>query len=397
MIGELINFNQDEISPVIIKVIGVGGGGGNAVGYMLQQGIRDVDFVVCNTDRQVLAASQVVKQIQLGKQLTKGGGAGNRPELGEAAAYESLEEIQAMLRENTKMAFITATMGGGTGTGAAPVIAKTAKEMKILTVGVVTFPMRLDGPKRIKQAQEGIKRMQEYVDALIVIDNEKIWQLYGSQTQGAAFDKANDVLKIAVKGIAEIITLSGYINVDFADVTTVMTNSHMAIMGAARASGNDRAGRVIAEALNSPLLNKSDISGAQNILLNITSGIDDDEISVDELTEITSYVIDQVGDTASVIWGVGMDESLGGEISVTIIATGFPFTEIDEMATPFDRTNPEGAEKTPTSHNESMIDYVATQLSESDVPLQPDLSAEDIRKLKITPAYTRRHMKVDKV
>jgi cell division protein FtsZ len=391
MIDGLINFNEDEVSPTIIKVIGVGGGGGNAVEYMCRQGIHDVDFVVCNTDQQVLADCEVPQQIQLGKLLTQGGGAGNCPEKGEAAAYESLEEIQAMLRANTKMVFITATMGGGTGTGAAPVIAKTAKEMGILTVGVVTIPMRLDGPKRVRQAREGIKRMQDYVDALIVIDNEKIKKIYGMQTLTAAFDKANDVLKIAVKGIAEIVTLPGYVNVDFADVTTVVSDSNMAIVGAARVSGTDRASRVIAEALNSPLLNKNDISGARNILLNIMSGVDDDEISMDELTKITSYVIDRVGDTASVIWGVGTDESLKGELSVTIIATGFPFTEVDEMF-PVD-----GPADDPVLPPEPVGEEPADMLKEEDVPLQPDLLPEKIHELKVTPAYTRRHVKVDKI
>ncbi|MDR0765719.1 MAG: cell division protein FtsZ [Odoribacteraceae bacterium] len=397
MKDRLINFIQDETSPVIIKVIGVGGGGGNAVAYMSEEGIHDVDFVACNTDSQALQGlPDIVKCIQLGQSLTGGEGAGNNPERGEAAALESLEEIESMLRENTKMAFITATMGGGTGTGAAPVIAKAAKEMNILTVGVVTFPMRSDGPKRVKQAHEGIKRMQEHVDALLVIDNEKICSLYGSRTQTDAFNKANDVLKVAVKGIAEIITLPGYINVDFSDVKTVLTNSRMAIMGAAKASGKGRAERVIAEALNSPLLNISDLSDANDILLSISSGIDDNEISVPELITITSYMTDRVGDV-SVIWGVGMDETLGEDLSVTIIATGFPFTEVDDAPVNIPGMDSGTAREETYQNNDSVIDYAGMILKKPDVSLQPDLTVEEIRELKMTPAYTRRRIKVNKI
>jgi cell division protein FtsZ len=386
---------MDEVSPTIIKVIGVGGGGGNAVRYMYEQGIRDVDFVICNTDKQVLADNPVTWQIQLGVELTNGLGAGNCPSVGEAAANESMEEIRAMLATNTRMAFITATMGGGTGTGASPVIARVAKEMGILTVGVVTIPSRLDGPQRLAQAHDGIKRLQEHVDAMIVIDNEKIRHIYSAETLSSAFAKANDVLKIAVKGIAEIITLPGYVNVDFADVVTVMTESNMMIIGAARESGADRANRVIAQALNSPLLNKSDISGAKNILLNITSGVEDDEITMDEMTEITSYVIDKVGDTASVIWGVGTDEALGGNLSVTIIATGFPFTEVDEMFEMYAATDAVPPRKTTIPNGAT--DYVEILLKESDVLLRENLTPDQVEELKVVPAYKRRHVKVTEI
>lgn len=267
MIDGLVNFNLDEVSPTIIKVIGVGGGGGNAVEYMYAKGICDVDFVVCNTDAQILENSPVPVKIQLGVELTEGHGAGNNPEIGAKSAEENLEEITRMLKKNTRMAFITAAMGGGTGTGAAPVIAKLAKEMGILTVGIVSIPARFEGPKRLNQAREGLRQLKDHVDCLIVIDNEKIKRIYGSQTISAAFAKANDVLNIAAKGIAEVITLPGYINVDFADVKTVMTDSGVAIMGAAQASGEDRARRAITEALDSPLLNNNDIRGAKNILL----------------------------------------------------------------------------------------------------------------------------------
>ena len=401
MVDGLINFNQFEITTPIIKVIGVGGGGGNAVEYMYRQGICDVDFVLCNTDSQILEHSPIPTIIQLGKTLTEGRGAGNRPELGEAAANESIDEIRELLSTNTKMVFITAAMGGGTGTGAAPVIAKVAKDMGLLTVGIVTIPSRFEGPKRLDQAREGVKKLKEHVDSLIIIDNEKIQRIFGSQTLSSAFAKANDVLNIAAKGIAEIITLPGYINVDFADVRTVMTDSGIAIMGAARASGEDRAKRVIADALNSPLLNKSDILGASDILLNITSGTD--EITMDEMSEITNYVIKEVGDNAAIIWGVGTDEALGDAISVTVIATGFPMEDVENtFTTPLKGVVPGGdsSEAVDAARTkkikDGVKDYVQVILKESEVVLQPDLSPEKVEELATTPAYTRRHLKIDR-
>lgn len=327
MVDGFINFNLNEKTPTIIKVIGVGGGGGNAVEYMYDKGICDVDFVICNTDYQALQNSPIPYKIQLGKELTQGHGAGNNPSMGEKSAQESLDDIEALLRKDTKMAFITAAMGGGTGTGAAPVIAKLSKDMGILTVGIVSVPARFEGPKRLDQARDGLKKLKDQVDCLIVIDNEKIKSIYGSQTISAAFAKANDVLNIAAKGIAEIITLPGYINVDFADVRTVMTDSGVAIMGAAQASGEDRAIRAVTDALESPLLNNNDILGAKDILLNITSGTD--EITMDEMSQITSHIIRKVGNNAAVIWGVGTDLNLGNAISVTIIATGFPTGDVE--------------------------------------------------------------------
>lgn len=371
MIDGLVNFNLDEISPTIIKVIGVGGGGGNAVEYMYSKGICDVDFVVCNTDAQILENSPVPMKIQLGVTLTEGHGAGNNPEIGAKSAEESLDEIKGMLRKNTRMAFITAAMGGGTGTGAAPVIARLAKEMGILTVGIVSIPARFEGPKRLNQAREGLRLLKDNVDCLIVIDNEKIKRIYGSQTISAAFAKANDVLNIAAKGIAEVITLPGYINVDFADVKTVMTNSGVAIMGAAQACGEDRAKRAITEALDSPLLNNNDIRGAKDILLNITSGTD--EVTMNEMTEITSIIIHRVGDSAAVIWGVGTDESLGNAISVTVIATGFPKDDI-EILDEHPERNPEDG----------------LMLREEEVVLKPNLTPEEIEELKTVPAFERR-------
>ncbi|MDL2231740.1 cell division protein FtsZ [Porphyromonadaceae bacterium OttesenSCG-928-L07] len=367
MIDGFVNFDIDGESHAIIKVIGVGGGGGNAVEYMYSKGIRDVEFVLCNTETQVLENTQIPNRIQLGKNLTEGLGAGNNPEVGAKSAEESLEEIKSMLLKHTKMVFVTAAMGGGTGTGAAPIIAKQAKDNGILTVGIVTVPARFEGPKRLNQAKEGLRQMRDNVDCLIIIDNEKIKNIYGSQELSAAFAKANDVLNTAAKGIAEIITLPGYINVDFADVKTVMTDSGVAIMGAAKASGEDRAKKVITEALDSPLLNNNDIRGAQHILLNITSGTN--EITMNEMSEITSIIVNRVGESAAVIWGVGMDEALGDAISVTIIATGFPNGDIDVL------------------DKESVAPPQATL---KDVALKPEMSATEIEKLENTPAFGRR-------
>lgn len=376
MVDGVINFNLNEKTPTIIKVIGVGGGGGNAVEYMYDKGICDVDFVICNTDYQALRNSPIPCKVQLGKELTSGHGAGNNPLMGEKSAQESLADIEALLKKDTKMAFITAAMGGGTGTGAAPVIAKLSKDMGILTVGIVSVPARFEGPKRLDQARDGLRKLKDHVDCLIVIDNEKIKSIYGSQTISAAFAKANDVLNIAAKGIAEIITLPGYINVDFADVRTVMTDSGVAIMGAAQASGEDRAIRAITEALESPLLNNNDILGAKDILLNITSGTD--EITMDEMSQITSHIIRKVGNNAAVIWGVGTDLNLGDAISVTIIATGFPSGDIDIL------------DKDVAGQGVAQPEV----LKEEDVALKPGLTASQIRELENTPAFERRDLKV---
>lgn len=321
MADELINFDLPVDRSSIIKVIGVGGGGGNAVNHMFKQGIKDVNFVVCNTDSQALLNSPVAVKIQLGKSLTEGRGAGNKPEVGKQAAIENLDEITEVLSSNTKMVFITAGMGGGTGTGAAPIIAKAAKEMGILTVAIVTIPFRNEGQRRINQAVEGISELEKHVDSLLVINNEKIREIYGDLRVSEAFSRADDVLAIAAKGIAEIITVHGYINVDFADVETVMLNSGVAIMGSAMAEGEGRALKAVQEALSSPLLNNNDINGARNILLNITSGTD--EITMDEIGQITDFVQDAAGMDADLIWGNGIDESLDKYLNVTVIATGF--------------------------------------------------------------------------
>ena len=313
----------------IIKVLGVGGGGSNAVNHMFRQGIKDVDFIVCNTDAQALANSPVPVKVQLGTTLTEGGGAGNKPEVGRQAAIESLDNLTENLSVNTRMLFITAGMGGGTGTGAAPVIARAAKELGILTVAIVTIPFKNEGPRRINQALEGIGELEQHVDSLLVINNEKIRQIYGDLRLSEAFAKADDVLAVAAKGIAEIITVHGFINVDFADVKTVMTNSGVAILGTGMASGEGRAINAVKEALNSPLLNDTDIKGAKNILLNVISG--EEEVTMDEIGQIIDYVKDCSGIHTDLIWGNGTDASLGTKISVTIIATGFNAGNIPEL------------------------------------------------------------------
>lgn len=324
-----MNFDLPVFHQSIIKVIGVGGGGSNAVNHMYELGIKDVDFIVCNTDSQALANSPVPVKIQLGESLTEGRGAGNKPEIGRQAAIENLDNVMEALSGNTKMVFITSGMGGGTGTGAAPVIAKGAKELGILTVAIVTIPFRNEGQRRVNQALEGIAEIEKHVDSLLVINNEKIRSIYGDLRVSEAFSKADDILAIAAKGIAEIITVHGYINVDFADVETVMSDSGVAIMGSALASGEGRAITAVQEALKSPLLNDNDIKGAKNILINITSG--SEEVTMDEIGQITDYVQDCAGSDADLIWGNGVDESLGEFLSVTIIATGFSANSIPDL------------------------------------------------------------------
>ncbi|MBS2100323.1 cell division protein FtsZ [Carboxylicivirga linearis] len=321
MSEDLMNFDIPQDNSSIIKVIGVGGGGSNAVNYMYGLGIKDVSFVVCNTDAQALENSPIPVKIQLGESLTEGRGAGNRPDKGREAAIENLEDVVTVLENNTKMVFVTAGMGGGTGTGAAPIIAQKAKELGILTVGIVTIPFRFEGKLRINQALDGIAEMEKNVDSLLIINNERLREMFGDLKLSNAFSKADDVLATAAKGIAEIITVHGYINVDFADVETVMKNSGVAIMGSAYAEGATRAIDAIQASLESPLLNNNDIRGAKNILLNITSG--SDEVTMDEVGEITDYVQDVVGESASIIWGTGNDDTMEGQVCVTIIATGF--------------------------------------------------------------------------
>jgi len=329
MSDDLMNFDLPVNQSSIIKVLGIGGGGSNAVNHMWKQGIKDVDFVVCNSDAQALENSPVPVKIQLGESQTEGRGAGNKPVIGKEAALESLEDIKEVLEGSTRMVFLTAGMGGGTGTGAAPVIAQTARELGVLTVAIVTIPFRFEGQQRINQAIEGINELKEYVDSLLVINNEKLREIYGDLKLSEAFARADDVLSIAAKGIAEIITVHGYINVDFADVETVMRDSGVAILGSGSASGEGRAVKAIESALSSPLLNNNDITGADNILLNIKSG--DNEISMDEVGEITDYVSNTASKNVTIIWGTGVEKDLGDEISVTIIATGFETNSIPEL------------------------------------------------------------------
>ncbi|MCB0656332.1 MAG: cell division protein FtsZ [Saprospiraceae bacterium] len=314
-------FDLPKEDRSIIKVIGVGGGGCNAVAHMYKQGIVGVDFVITNTDNQALELNPVPVKIQMGPYLTDGRGAGSKPEVGKEACEESIEDIRAILEEDTKMVFITAGMGGGTGTGAAPIIARLSREMGILTVGIVTVPFTFEGRRRNEQAKNGLEEMKASVDAIVVISNDKLREIHGNLPLSHAFSNADDILSIAAKGIAEIITVPGYVNVDFEDVNTVMRESGVAIMGTAVAEGEDRARKAVDGALNSPLLEDNDIRGAKHILLNITSG--NSEVTMDEIFEITEYVQEEAGYGTDLIWGHCHDETLGDKISVTIIATGF--------------------------------------------------------------------------
>ncbi|WP_296634398.1 cell division protein FtsZ [Polaribacter sp.] len=318
---ENIEFVMPKSQSNTIKVIGVGGGGSNAVNHMFQQHINGVDFVICNTDAQALENSPIPNKIQLGATLTSGLGAGANPEIGEQAAKESMQEIQQMLNNQTKMVFITAGMGGGTGTGAAPIIAKIAKDMDILTVGIVTMPFAFEGKRRTKQAQLGIDQLRQNVDSLIVINNNKLREVYGNLGFKAGFSKADEVLSTASKGIAEVITHHYKQNIDLHDAKTVLSNSGTAIMGSAKEEGQTRAKNAIVKALDSPLLNDNKITGAKNVLLLIVSGTS--EVTLDEIGEINDYIQDEAGYDANIIMGIGEDENLGEAISVTIVATGF--------------------------------------------------------------------------
>ena len=324
-----ITFDLPKNQSNVIKVIGVGGGGSNAINHMFQQGIKGVDFVICNTDAQALQNSGVPNKIQLGVSLTEGLGAGANPDIGEQAAIESLEDIKQMLDTNTKMIFITAGMGGGTGTGAAPVIAKMAKELDILTVGIVTMPFQFEGKLRNAQAQKGIEKLRSHVDSLVVINNNKLREVYGNLGFKAGFSKADEVLSTASRGIAEVITHHYTQNIDLRDAKTVLSNSGTAIMGSSTSSGTNRAQEAIMKALDSPLLNDNKIEGAKNVLLLIVSG--SQEITIDEIGEINDHIQTQAGYGANIIMGVGEDESLEEAIAVTIIATGFNMDQQDEI------------------------------------------------------------------
>ena len=321
MTEKLVNFQFPKASSSIIKVIGVGGGGCNAVNHMCEEGIKGVDYIICNTDSQVLDVSLVPVKIQLGVTLTEGRGAGNQPQMGEDAARENYEDLKKVLKDNTKMLFIAAGMGGGTGTGAAPVIASLARELDILTIAVVTIPSPSEGKKRYGQAMEGIKKLGEYVDSMLVISNQRLHSIYGDLPTSLAFKKADNIITAAVKGVAEIITVSGKVNIDYADVKTVMQKSDVFIMGTGYAVGENRALNAVNKALESELLDSNDIFGTKNILLNIISGTQ--EITIGEIGEIIETLQERAGQEAEIIWGNGYDDSLGDQISVTILATGF--------------------------------------------------------------------------
>ncbi|WP_418508471.1 cell division protein FtsZ [Corallibacter sp.] len=358
-----ISFDLPKNQSNVIKVIGVGGGGSNAINHMFQQGIKGVDFVICNTDAQALQNSGVPNKIQLGVNLTEGLGAGANPEIGEKSAVESVEDIQRMLDTNTKMVFITAGMGGGTGTGAAPIIAKMAKDLDILTVGIVTMPFQFEGKMRNQQAQIGIEKLRDVVDSLVVINNNKLREVYGNLGFKAGFSKADEVLSTAARGIAEVITHHYTQNIDLRDAKTVLSNSGTAIMGSSTAAGQNRAHEAIRKALDSPLLNDNKITGAKNVLLLIVSGTQ--EITIDEIGEINDHIQDEAGHGANIIMGVGEDESLEESIAVTIIATGFDIDQQDEISN-------------------TEIKKVIHAL-EDDKPLEQDLTKKESDPVIITP------------
>ncbi|MEI8225097.1 MAG: cell division protein FtsZ [Bacteroidota bacterium] len=347
MSDDIMNFDLPVERSSIIKVLGIGGGGNNAVNHMFKKGIQDVNFVVCNTDHQALSKSQVPIKVQIGESLTEGRGAGSKPEVGRQAAIENIDDVMDALSGNTKMVFITTGMGGGTGTGATPVIAKACKDAGLLTIAVVTIPFKSEGKVRIKQAIDGVTELKDHVDSLLVINNEKLREIYGNQPVSTAFAKADDILTTAVKGIAEIITVTGYINVDFADVETVMKNSGVSIMGMGKAAGENRAIKAIENALASPLLNSNDVTGANSILINISSGIGEHEITMDELGEITDYMYNAASDNALIIRGLSKDENLNEEICVTVIATGF---ETNSIFQPYKPKKPSKVELMPNNN-----------------------------------------------
>ncbi|MDG2425763.1 MAG: cell division protein FtsZ [Flavobacteriales bacterium] len=361
-----MRFSLNRPKGASIKVIGVGGGGSNAVNYMFEQGIKGVDFIVCNTDNQALAASNVPNRIQLGTTLTSGEGAGSQPEIGQNAAIENLEDVMTCIGEGTNMVFITAGMGGGTGTGAAPIIARACKEEGILTVGIITVPFGFEGRRRAQQADAGLEEMRNAVDTLLVIRNEKLRELFGNLTLRKAFSNADEVLCTAAKGIAEVMTHTGDINVDMNDVKTVMKDSGVAIMGAGSASGQARALAAVTDAMESPLLNDSDITGANFVLLNISHGTE--EVLMDEITEITDHIQACAGQEAEVIWGYGQNDDLGDELCVTVIATGF---EVKKNAVESPTEKKLMLED--TEHPKAIVELMTSPLSGED----PDQNLDD--------------------
>jgi cell division protein FtsZ len=374
-----ISFDLPKNQSNVIKVIGVGGGGSNAINHMFQAGINGVDFVICNTDSQALDNSPVPNKIQLGVSLTEGLGAGANPEVGEQAAMESIEEIKSMLDSTTKMIFITAGMGGGTGTGAAPVIAKFAKEMDILTVGIVTMPFQFEGKMRVEQAQRGIEKLRKNVDSLIVINNNKLREVYGNLGFKAGFSKADEVLATAARGIAEVITHHYTQNIDLRDAKTVLSNSGTAIMGSAISSGSARANEAIMKALDSPLLNDNKIQGAKNVLLLIVSGAQ--EITIDEIGEINDHIQIEAGYGANIIMGVGEDESLGEAIAVTVIATGFNIEQQDDIV------NTESKKIIHTLEDGQRAEAMLLSNSKNVHILEMDEEEEEVKEIKPVQKY----------
>jgi cell division protein FtsZ len=366
----MIHFDLPKEKSSIIKVIGVGGGGSNAVNHMHSQIKEGVNFIICNTDAQAIAQSMVPNKVQLGPHLTQGLGAGANPEIGRQATEESLEEIKRILEVNTKMAFITAGMGGGTGTGGAPIIAQICKDLGILTVGIVTTPFGYEGKKRIQQAQDGINKLKEQVDTLLVISNDKLRHQFGNLKMKEAFAKADNVLATAAKCITDVINSTGQINVDFADVCTVMKKGGVAILGNASASGENRASRAIEEALNSPLLNDNDIRGAKWILININSSEGDHEFTMDEVEIIQNYLLQQAGEDTDVILGMGYDNTLGDQIGITLIATGF------EQKNPFAKPV---VKETAVPKEEKIVMVLGEQPEEKQTVKQPLLFAEEVK------------------
>jgi cell division protein FtsZ len=366
----MIHFDLPKEQSSIIKVIGVGGGGSNAVNHMFSQNIEGVNFIICNTDAQAISQSKVPNKIQLGPHLTQGLGAGANPAIGKQATEESLEEIKRILEVNTKMAFITAGMGGGTGTGGAPILAKICKDLGILTVGIVTTPFAYEGKKRLAQAEEGIRLLKDHVDTLLVISNDKLRHQFGNLKMKEAFAKADNVLATAAKCITDVINSTGQINVDFADVCTVMSNGGVAILGSAAAEGENRAQMAIENALNSPLLNDNDIRGAKWILININSCEGEHEFTMDEVEIIQNYLMGQAGEDSDVILGLGYDNSLGAEISITLIATGFEYKD------PFTKTINQPKEQ--KKEEDKIVMTLATPEKEVVKIQQPTLLFEDV-------------------
>ena len=378
----MIHFDLPKDQSSIIKVIGVGGGGSNAVNHMFSQNIEGVNFIICNTDAQALAQSKVPNKIQLGPHLTQGLGAGANPKIGKEATEESLEEIKRILEVNTKMAFITAGMGGGTGTGGAPILAKICKDLGILTVGIVTTPFAYEGKKRIAQAEEGIMLLKNHVDTLLVISNDKLRHQFGNLKMKEAFAKADNVLATAAKCITDVINSTGQINVDFADVCTVMSNGGVAILGSASAQGENRAQDAIENALNSPLLNDNDIRGAKWILININSAEGEHEFTMDEVEVIQNHLIGQAGEDTDVILGLGYDNTLGSELSITLIATGF------EHKDPFAKTAPLKNEATEKKDEKIVMTLEMPSKEEKKVASKPVLLFDELDEEKAIAEIT---------